>query len=61
MFNNGFTGSIKRKCTACRASAVDVTLYEPFDGIYYCKECMEKYRLPIPEITDKILDDWNIH
>ena len=38
-----------RKCLACEASWLKVTLYTVFDGdFFYCAECMERYSIPLP-------------
>ena len=36
-----------KKCSSCERRFLKAELYEPFDGIYYCEECMEKYKIPI--------------
>ena len=37
------------KCIACDNTSNDFLIYEAFEGIYYCEECMEKYKLPLPD------------
>jgi hypothetical protein len=49
------------RCAACREGGAEVELFEAFDGIFYCKICMQKYHLPIPEEKEyKINDEWEI-
>lgn len=50
------------KCLACDAKPTTdnyVVLYEPFDGILYCKECCEKYDIKgAQEHCKRVTDSW---
>ena len=57
------------KCISCRKPDINeipavpmsdcVELYEIFDGIWYCEECCEKFKLDVPKRSLPTTWDFN--
>ena len=47
-----------KRCASCKRKFLKAELHEPFEGIYYCEECMEKYKIPISKLE---LKEWNFN
>ena len=48
-----------KKCVSCEVGFPKAELHEPFEDIFYCEECMEKYKLPMKSKPEPIGWDYN--
>ena len=46
-----------KSCISCKKSETQAELHKVFDDLYYCRDCMERYRIPLPEKPKMRTDD----